>query len=107
MVAIPARSWRPFLAPAAFLAAVTLAVFGYRALQPHHRAPARPAPAHRAKAPAPAGRHASAARYYRVRAGDTLGAIAARTHTSVDAIRRLNPAIQPTALFIGQRIRLR
>jgi hypothetical protein len=38
LVAVPARSWRPFVAPAAFLAAVTLVVVGIRALWPHHRA---------------------------------------------------------------------
>jgi len=100
VVAVPARSWRPFAAPAAFLAAVTLAVVGIRALRPHH--PAKVAPAQRHHAPAPTG-----PRYYRVRAGDTLAAIALRTKTPVVRLRRLNPAIQPTALFIGQRLRLR
>jgi LysM repeat protein len=42
-----------------------------------------------------------------VRAGDTLSAIAARTHTPLVRLRQLNPGLQPTALFIGQRIRLR
>ena len=101
MVAIAARSWRPFAAPAAFLAAVTLAVVGARALWPHH------AP----HATQPARQHAKAAaagpRFYRVRAGDTMAAIAVRTKTPVARLRRLNPAVQPTALFIGQRLRLR
>ena len=100
MVAIPARSWRPFAAPAAFLAAVTLAVVGARALWPHHAAQATQPAGHHAKAPA-------GPRYYRVRAGDTLAAIAVRTKTPVARLRRLNPAVQPTALFIGQRLRLR
>src|SRR5207248_8517920 len=68
VVAIPARSWRPFAAPAAFLAAVTLAVVGARALWPHHAAHATQPAGHHAKAPA-------GPRYYRVRAGDTLAAI--------------------------------
>ena len=101
MVAIPARSWRPFAAPAAFLAAVTLAVVGARALWPHHAAQPTQSARQHAKA-APAG-----PRFYRVRAGDTLAAIAIRTKTPVARLRRLNPAVQPTALFIGQRLRLK
>jgi LysM repeat protein len=109
VVALPAGAWRPFAAPAAFLAAATLIVVGARLLWPHHAA--RPVP--RAHMPArPAVRHAPpeaqpAKRYYRVRAGDTLAAIAVRTHTPIADLERLNPAVQPTALFIGQRLRLR
>jgi Tfp pilus assembly protein FimV len=100
VVAVAARSWRPYAAPAAFLAAVTLAVVGARALWPHHAAKVEHAQRHHAKAPA-------GPRSYRVRAGDTLAAIAAKTHTPVARLRRLNPGVQPTALFIGQRLRLR
>ena len=99
---MPARSWRPFAAPAAFLAAVTLVVVGIRALWPHHRAQAQHGHASRAVHVKPA-----APRYYRVRAGDTLATIAARTKTPVAKLRRLNPSVQPTSLFIGQRLRLR
>jgi len=100
VVAVVARSWRPYAAPAAFLAAVTLAVFGARALWSHHTAKVQHAARQHVKAP-------SGPRYYRVRAGDTLAAIAARTHIPVARLRRLNPAVQPTALFIGQRLLLR
>lgn len=100
MVAVVPRSWRPYAAPAAFLAAVTLAVVGARALWPHHAAKVEHAVRQHAKAPAGPG-------YYRVHAGDTLAAIAVRTHIPVARLRRLNPAVQPTALFIGQRLRLR
>jgi LysM domain len=98
LVAVPTRSWRPFAAPAAFLAAVTLVVVGIRVLWPHHRVQT-----HHALPP----RHAPAPRYYRVRAGDTLATIAARTKTPVAKLRRLNPSVQPTSLFIGQRLRVR
>ena len=101
MVAVTARSWRPYAAPAAFLAAVTLAVVGVRALWPHHAAKVAPAHQH-SKASRPPG-----PRYYRVHAGDTLAAIAVKTHTPVVRLQRLNPGVQPTALFIGQRLRLR
>jgi LysM repeat protein len=101
VVAVPARAWRPFAAPAAFLAAVTLGVVGVRVFWPHHTAP-KVEQARKQHVKAPAG-----PRYYRVRAGDTLARIAARTKTPVARLGRLNPHVQPTALFIGQRLRLR
>jgi LysM repeat protein len=67
-------------------------------LWPHHRVQTHHAPP---------PRHAPAPRYYRVRAGDTLATIAARTKTPVAKLRRLNPSVQPTSLFIGQRLRVR
>ena len=39
-------------------------------------------------------------------AGDTLEAIALRYGTTVNALLRLNPGIQPLALQVGQRLRL-
>jgi len=105
VVAIPARSWRPFAAPAAFLAAVTVAVVCFRVFWPHHH---HAAPAHRvAHARLHHAKAAQSRRYYRVRAGDTLARIAARTKTPVARLQQLNPKVQPTALFIGQRLRLR
>jgi len=85
--------------PAVFLVAVTLAVFGIRAAL-HHSPAAAP--------PKPHVTHvAVTARYYRVRSGDTLTAVAAKTRISVVRLLHLNPKLQPTALFIGERIRLR
>ena len=46
------------------------------------------------------------ARYATVRAGDTLGAIARRNHTTVNAIRRLN-GIRGNTIRQGQRLRVR
>jgi LysM repeat protein len=46
-------------------------------------------------------------RYYRLRAGQTLSDVALRFDTSVDELRRLNPRVNPNALRIGQRIRVR
>jgi LysM repeat protein len=107
---VPGRSWRPFAAPAVFLLVATLAVLGIRALvaSPSSRssgkAPPRTQPAaqERAKPKAPAAR-----RYWVVRAGDTLAVVAARTGVPMARLLALNPNLQPTALFIGQRIRLR
>jgi LysM repeat protein len=42
-----------------------------------------------------------------VRAGDTLATIAAATGLPVDRLEQLNPNVEPTSLFIGDRIRTR
>jgi LysM repeat protein len=44
--------------------------------------------------------------FYRVKAGDTLEAIAARFSTTVDALLELNPGVDPLALSPGQRLRV-
>jgi Tfp pilus assembly protein FimV len=101
LVAVPARSWRQFTWPTAFLLAVTVAVFGIRAALHHSPATPRPRTPHVTHVAV-----AVKARYYRVRPGDTLTAIAANSRTSVARLLHLNPKLQPTALFIGERIRL-
>jgi LysM repeat protein len=42
--------------------------------------------------------------YYVVRSGDTLGSIAQKYGATVDELMTLNPGIDPTALHIGQKI---
>ncbi|MCL6589967.1 MAG: LysM peptidoglycan-binding domain-containing protein [Firmicutes bacterium] len=42
--------------------------------------------------------------FYRVMAGDTLFSLAVRYNTTVDAILRANPGLDPNRLSIGQRI---
>jgi hypothetical protein len=42
-----------------------------------------------------------------VRAGDTLATIAAATGVPLARLEKLNPQVEPTSLFIGDRIRLR
>lgn len=42
--------------------------------------------------------------FYTIAAGDTLYALAARYGTTIDAIMRANPGLNPNQLFIGQRI---
>ena len=44
---------------------------------------------------------------YRVRSGDTLGAIAVRVDVPVDRLLELNPDVDPQSLRAGQRLRLR
>ena len=50
---------------------------------------------------------ASGRRFYRIRRGDTLAAIAPRFGLTEVELVALNPGIEPTALRIGQRIRVR
>ena len=96
-------------APAAFLAAVTIAVLLIKAgLSDHsrpattgHALPTRPATVRPATSTRP-----SAARYYTIQPGDTLGAIALREKTTVAELLRLNPATDPQTLHAGTRIRV-
>ena len=47
------------------------------------------------------------AEYYVVQGGDTLGSIAQHYSTTVDELTTLNPGIDPTTLRIGQKIRVK
>ena len=58
-------------------------------------------------APTTQNRPPSQRRFYRIRAGDTLDAIALRFDTTVDDLLQLNPGVEANALTPGQRIRVR
>jgi LysM repeat protein len=45
--------------------------------------------------------------YYVVQSGDTLGSIAQKYNTTVEQLMTLNPGVDPTALTVGQRIRVK
>jgi LysM repeat protein len=47
------------------------------------------------------------AQYYVVQSGDTLGSIAQKYGATVNELMTLNTGIDPTALHIGQRIRVK
>jgi LysM repeat protein len=99
---------KPYAAPAAFLLAVTAAVLGiHYGLQQHaapvHAAPAIVTPAKRVRPK----RTAALTRFYVVQRGDSFSVIAAKTHTSVAVLERLNPAVSATALRVGQRIKVK
>lgn len=47
------------------------------------------------------------AQYYVTQSGDTLGSIAEKHSTTVDELMTLNPGVDPTALNIGQKIRVK
>jgi LysM repeat protein len=51
--------------------------------------------------------HRPKPRFYVVRAGDTLGQIAASTHIPLTRLEALNPNVSANALQTGQRLRLR
>lgn len=101
-------------APAAFLAAVTIAVLLIKSGLSGNggggttaaSTPVRTEAATTTRAATTAGRTTIAARYYTVQSGDTLGAIAAQENTTVSDLLRLNPGIDPRALHSGQRIRV-
>jgi nucleoid-associated protein YgaU len=95
-------------APVAFLAAVTIGALVVRAgfqHGGHHNAQTTTVTSKRKKT----HRHDQTrphVRSYTVQSGDTLGGIAAKTGTSVAKLEQLNPGINPTALRIGQTIRV-
>ena len=94
------RPWRLYAAPAAILLAATVAIGLLRGqLRTGSHPPAAAAQAHVKTRPA----HQ---RSYVVRPGDTIGAISARTGVPQSRILSLNPKVSPTALFIGERLRL-
>ena len=47
------------------------------------------------------------AEYYVVVSGDTLGSIAQKYNTTVDELTTLNPGIDPTGLTVGQKVRIK
>ena len=104
---------RRWAAPAAFLLAVTIAVLLVRAgLEGSVTGSVRNSPP---PPPGPPGTSASIKpppapkrplRHYVIRSGDTFGGIALAEHTSVEKLRALNPGVDPTALHVGQRIRV-
>jgi LysM repeat protein len=44
---------------------------------------------------------------YRIKSGDTLGAISASTGVSIEELQELNPDLDASSLSVGQRIKLR
>lgn len=94
-------------APVAFLAAVTIGALVVRAGFQHGK--------HGSKAPTTVTvntntthKHARKRhlRTYTVQSGDTLGSIATKEGTTVAKLEQLNPGIDPTALRVGEKIRV-
>jgi LysM repeat protein len=94
--------------PAAFLAAATLAVLLLRPVLHGGASPGRAATARTVRPQVAHTRpHLAPRRYYVLRAGDTLGAVALRYRTTVTRLFALNPGIEPRALHVGQRVRVK
>ena len=117
-------------APAAFLAAVTIAVILIKAgltgrsnsepatvgaLPTSSSTTTSTTPATKLVLTSPAGTTTATtnsetttpgAEYYVVQSGDTLGSVAQKYSTTVEQLLTLNPGVDPTALHIGQRIRV-
>jgi LysM repeat protein len=112
-------TWRRYVAPAAFLLAVTVAVVLIRSGLQHGGGPAAGTTTTVAKAPR---KHVATttttrkrtrttprtpAQYWTVRAGDTFGVISSQTGVPVATLQQLNPKVSSTSLFIGERIRIK
>lgn len=105
---------RRYVAPAAFLLAVTVAVLLIRSGLEHGGGGAGGSTVATTTAPASptttttSVTHAKRARrrYWTVRAGDTFAVISAQTGVPVTTIERLNPTVKSTSLFIGEKLRI-
>ena len=104
------RTLARFVAPAAFLLAVTGVVLLVRSSLDSNKPVAGTttvAVTTRTGTAPVTTRPAAPKRYYVIASGDTLDAIAAKFATSVDTLLRLNPGIEPTTLRPGEQIRIR
>jgi LysM repeat protein len=108
------HGWQRYAAPTAFLAVATVAiVLVASALQGATDGKAPPAiPTVTEQTPAATKTQAATTttqgsrRFYTVVAGDTFGAIAEKTGTSVEQLEQLNPDASSTSLHVGQKLRV-
>lgn len=98
-------------APAAFLLAATIAVLIVRAALTNGDAATTPPAVTttvRTTTTTPGTTTTPAdAQFYKIRAGDTLAVVAEQFNTTVEELLVLNPDVDPVALNIGQRIRVK
>jgi LysM repeat protein len=103
-------SFTRWAAPVAFLAAITIGALVVRAgLQHgghHHTNTPTTTATSTTKKKHRHGHSHPPVHTYTVQSGDTLAGIAAKTGTSVTRLEQLNPGIDPTALRVGQNIRV-
>ena len=103
------RRFTRYAAPVAFLLAVTIGVLVVRSGFEHGKRHAQTPTVTTTARTKKTHHHAHSrrrARTYTVQSGDTLGTIASKTGTTVARLEQLNPGIDPTALRIGQTIRV-
>jgi LysM repeat protein len=98
------------LAPAAFLAAATVAVLLIRAGIDPNSEPAATQPPQTTRSvdtttePATTRQQPRVSRTYTIREGDTFETIASDLGTTVEQLQALNPDVDPNALQVGQKI---
>ena len=114
----PREEWRRYVAPAAFLLGVTIAVILVRnglengssaspvpsvptATRPHKVVTTTPTTTRKTTT------SASNKTFWTVKAGDTFGVISSQTGVPVATIEQLNPNVSSTSLFIGEKIRVK
>ena len=106
-----------YAAPAAFLLAATIAVLLVRAALTDDGAATTP-PAATTTLPTTTANptdtgtgttttNTAGAEFYKIKAGDTLAVVAEQYGTTVEQLMVLNPDVDPVALTIGQRIRVK
>jgi len=109
--------WRRYVAPAAFLLAVTVAVVlirsGMNSGQSARSSQATLPPVTRHKVVQTTTTRAKgkvkphAKQYWTVEAGDTFGVISSKTGVPVATLEQLNPTVKSTSLFIGEKLRIK
>ena len=102
------RRFTRFAAPVAFLAAITIGALVVRAGLQHgkHRGGQQTTLTAETKKHGGHGHKRHRARTYTVRSGDTFASIASKLGTTVARLEHLNPSIDPTALRVGEKIRV-
>jgi LysM repeat protein len=101
------RGFTRFVAPAAFLAAITIGAVVVRAGFQHGKHhPKTPTTTVTSKKKTHKHDHGKRLRTYTVQSGDTLESIATKTGTTVARLEQLNPGVDPTALHVGEKIRV-
>jgi LysM repeat protein len=93
-------------APVAFLAAVTIGALVIRAGFQHGKQHAQTPTTTVTTKKGHGHGHGRHRRMYTIQSGDTLASIASKTGTTVRQLEKLNPGINPTALRVGERIRV-
>jgi LysM repeat protein len=102
-----------FAAPVAFLAAATIAILLVRSGLENGEAGTPGPTTATTTAPAStqpgttAGTNGSDEQFYEIQAGDTLAEIAEEHDTTVEQLLVLNPELDPVALTVGERIRVK
>ena len=107
-----------YAAPAAFLLAVTIAILLVRSGLDNGDASTPPPPATTTTTEVTpttttepgttgTGTVPADAEFYEIQAGDTLAVIADQHDTTVEQLLVLNPDVDPVALTVGQRIRVK